>query len=172
MKTAVETIWSARSGSTNRRFLQFCSHYLVDPVACTPRSRLGEGASRRIRSGWCGDASSRRGCAIIDASFSSNSVGSKRIARLPSRRARCNRSNSRRARRKRVLRDRRAQHVAQRYSSGRGRRLGRPQRHGDRARRDGREAALVRDRGYGRIASETLHRGAGTRPGGESSLGA
>src|SRR5437763_17030877 len=30
----------------NRRFLQMCSHYLVEPIACTLASGLGEGASR------------------------------------------------------------------------------------------------------------------------------
>ena len=35
MKTAVVTL--RRQGRRyNRRFLQMCSHYLVDPIACTP----------------------------------------------------------------------------------------------------------------------------------------
>ena len=38
MKTAVEAILVGRERSYNRRFLQMCSHYLVDPVACTPAS--------------------------------------------------------------------------------------------------------------------------------------
>jgi transposase len=38
MKTAVETIFVGRDRRYNRRFLQMCSHYLVDPVACTPAS--------------------------------------------------------------------------------------------------------------------------------------
>lgn len=38
MKTAVETIFVGRERAYNRRFLQMCSHYLVDPVACTPAS--------------------------------------------------------------------------------------------------------------------------------------
>ena len=41
MKTAVETIFVGRERAYNRRFLQMCSHYLVDPVACTPASRHG-----------------------------------------------------------------------------------------------------------------------------------
>jgi len=38
MKTAVETIFVGKDRRYNRRFLQMCSHYLVDPVACTPAS--------------------------------------------------------------------------------------------------------------------------------------
>src|SRR5258705_10968413 len=38
MKTAVETIFVGKQRLYNRRFLQMCSHYLVDPVACTPAS--------------------------------------------------------------------------------------------------------------------------------------
>jgi hypothetical protein len=36
MKTAVETIFVGKGHLYNRRFMQMCSHYLVDPVACTP----------------------------------------------------------------------------------------------------------------------------------------
>src|ERR1700749_3496543 len=38
MKTAVETIFIGKDRLYNRRFMQMCSHYLVDPVACTPAS--------------------------------------------------------------------------------------------------------------------------------------
>jgi transposase len=38
MKTAVETIFVGRERAYNRRFLQMCGHYLVDPVACPPAS--------------------------------------------------------------------------------------------------------------------------------------
>lgn len=38
MKTAVETIFVGKERAYNRRFQQMCSHYLVDPVACTPAS--------------------------------------------------------------------------------------------------------------------------------------
>ena len=38
MKTAVETIFVGKDRLYNRRLLQMCSHYLVDPVACTPAS--------------------------------------------------------------------------------------------------------------------------------------
>ena len=43
MKTAIETIFVGRERAYNRRFLQMCSHYLVDPVACTPASGWEKG---------------------------------------------------------------------------------------------------------------------------------
>jgi transposase len=43
MKTAVETIFAGKDRLYNRRFLQMCSHYLVDPVACTPSSGWEKG---------------------------------------------------------------------------------------------------------------------------------
>ena len=43
MKTAVETILFGKDRRYNRRFLQMCSHYLVDPVACTPASGWEKG---------------------------------------------------------------------------------------------------------------------------------
>ena len=73
MKTAVEAVLSGKERHYNRRFLQMCSHFLVDPVACTPASgwveptcrhrfeTLGEGGRSRTRWGWCGNASSHPG---------------------------------------------------------------------------------------------------------------
>ena len=61
MKTAVETIFAGRERAYNRRFLQMCSHYLVDPVACTP-PRAGRRDRSRTRSGSCASGSSPRGC--------------------------------------------------------------------------------------------------------------
>ncbi|ACI92110.1 integrase, catalytic region [Afipia carboxidovorans OM5] len=43
MKTAVETIFVGKDRRYNRRFLQMCSHYLADPVACTPASSWEKG---------------------------------------------------------------------------------------------------------------------------------
>ena len=43
MKTAVETIFVGKKRLYNRRFLQMCSHYLVEPVACTPASGWEKG---------------------------------------------------------------------------------------------------------------------------------
>ena len=43
MKTAVETIFVGKDRQYNRRFLQMCGHYLVEPVACTPASGWEKG---------------------------------------------------------------------------------------------------------------------------------
>jgi len=50
MKTAVEAIFVGKARQYNRRFLQMCSHHLIEPVACTPAVRLGEGSGREP--GW------------------------------------------------------------------------------------------------------------------------
>jgi putative Mg2+ transporter-C (MgtC) family protein len=43
MKTAVDAVFVGRERAYNRRFLQMCGHYLVDPVACTPASGWEKG---------------------------------------------------------------------------------------------------------------------------------
>jgi hypothetical protein len=43
MKTPWRRSSSARPGAYNRRFMQMCSHYLVEPVACTPASGWEKG---------------------------------------------------------------------------------------------------------------------------------
>jgi transposase len=43
MKTAVDVIFVGRERAYNRRFLQMCSHYLVEPAACTPASGWEKG---------------------------------------------------------------------------------------------------------------------------------
>ena len=43
IKTAVETIFVGKDRQYNRRFLQMCSHHLVEPVACTPASGWEKG---------------------------------------------------------------------------------------------------------------------------------
>jgi transposase len=43
MKTAVETVFLGKERQFNRRFLQMCSHYLVEPTACTPASGWEKG---------------------------------------------------------------------------------------------------------------------------------
>lgn len=43
MKTAVDAIFVGKKRTYNRRFVQMCSHYLVDPVACTPASGWEKG---------------------------------------------------------------------------------------------------------------------------------
>jgi transposase len=46
MKTAVETIFVGKERAYNRRFLQMCGHYLVEPVTCTPASGWEKGQVR------------------------------------------------------------------------------------------------------------------------------
>ena len=43
MKTAVETVFLDKERKFNRRFLQMCSHYLVEPTACTLASGWEKG---------------------------------------------------------------------------------------------------------------------------------
>jgi len=52
MKTAVETIFVGKARQYNRRFLQMCSHHLIEPVACTPAAGW-EKARWRTRSVIC-----------------------------------------------------------------------------------------------------------------------
>jgi len=43
MKTAVESVFVGKDRAYNRRFLQMCGHYLVEPVACTPAAGWEKG---------------------------------------------------------------------------------------------------------------------------------
>ena len=43
MKTAVEPVYIGKDRQYNRRFLRMCSHYLVEPTACTPASGWEKG---------------------------------------------------------------------------------------------------------------------------------
>jgi transposase len=43
MKTAVETVFVGKDRLYNRRFLQMCGHYLVEPTACTPSAGWEKG---------------------------------------------------------------------------------------------------------------------------------
>ncbi len=43
LKTAVDAIFVGRERAYNRRLLQMCSHYLIDPVACTPAAGWEKG---------------------------------------------------------------------------------------------------------------------------------
>jgi transposase len=61
MKTAVDAILVGKERAYNRRFLQMCGHYLVEPVACTPASG-GRRVRSRTRSALFAAASLRRGC--------------------------------------------------------------------------------------------------------------
>ncbi len=46
MKTAVQTVLIGKERAFNRRFVQMCGHYLVEPTACTPGSGMGRRAGR------------------------------------------------------------------------------------------------------------------------------
>ena len=61
MKTAVDAIFVGRDRAYHRRVLQMCSHYLVEPVACTPAAGWEKGQVEN-QSGWSASGSSRRGC--------------------------------------------------------------------------------------------------------------
>jgi transposase len=43
MKTAVETVFLGKDRQFNRRFLQMCGHYLIEPTACTPAAGWEKG---------------------------------------------------------------------------------------------------------------------------------
>ena len=43
MRTAVDAVFAGRERAFNRRFGQMCSHYLVEPTACTPASGWEKG---------------------------------------------------------------------------------------------------------------------------------
>ena len=60
-KTAVDAIFVGRERAYNRRFQQMCSHYLVEPVACTPASGWEKGQVERPAWARSASASSRRG---------------------------------------------------------------------------------------------------------------
>src|SRR5258705_2801530 len=50
METAVEAVFVGKAHRYNRRFLQMCSHHLIEPVACTPASRWEKGqVERQVR---------------------------------------------------------------------------------------------------------------------------
>jgi transposase len=50
MSTAVEAVFVGKERRFNRRFLAMCSHYLVDPTACTPAAGWEKGPGREP--GW------------------------------------------------------------------------------------------------------------------------
>lgn len=49
MKTAVDAIFVGKERQYNRRFQQMCSHYLVQPVACTPATGWGEADDKTVQ---------------------------------------------------------------------------------------------------------------------------
>ena len=62
MKTAVDAVFVGKERQFNRRFAQLCSHYLVEPVACTPGAGW-ETAKSRARSARRGNACLPPDCA-------------------------------------------------------------------------------------------------------------
>ena len=46
MKTAVTTVFTGKERVFNRRFLIMTDHYMIEPTACSPGCRLGEGPGR------------------------------------------------------------------------------------------------------------------------------
>jgi transposase len=62
MKTAVETVFVGKDRHFNRRFLQMCGHYLVEPTACTPASGWERRGRSRTRSATFASGCSRHGC--------------------------------------------------------------------------------------------------------------
>src|SRR5437016_8102817 len=52
MKTAVDAVFLGKDRQFNRRFAQMCSHYLVQPIACTPASGWEKGQVE-TRLAWC-----------------------------------------------------------------------------------------------------------------------
>ena len=47
MRTAVSTVFVGKKRDYNRRFQEMCTHYLVDPVACTPGAGWEKGQVER-----------------------------------------------------------------------------------------------------------------------------
>jgi len=47
LKTAVDLIFAGKQRQYNRRFVQMASHYLIEPVACTPASGWEKGQAGR-----------------------------------------------------------------------------------------------------------------------------
>ena len=47
MRTAVSTVFVGKKRGYNRRFQEMCTHYLVDPVACTPGAGWEKGQVER-----------------------------------------------------------------------------------------------------------------------------
>lgn len=58
MKTAVTAVFIGKERADNRRFLEMCSHHLVEPVACTPGAGWEKGQVEK----QVGDV---RGCLFV-----------------------------------------------------------------------------------------------------------
>ena len=80
MTTAVDAVFLGKERQFNRRFLQMCNHYLVEPTAAR-RQPDGRRVRSRTRSAWCANASSRPGCALP----ATTSCQLRRVERLAAR---------------------------------------------------------------------------------------
>ena len=49
MKTAVQTVFVGKARAYNRRFVEMCSHHLIEPVACTPGAGWEKGQVGHVR---------------------------------------------------------------------------------------------------------------------------
>src|SRR4051795_3416374 len=85
MTTAVDAVFLGKERRFNRRFLRMCSHYLVDPVACTPAAGWEKGQSlpsrkrgSRTRSAISASTRLRRGCTL--PAIPSSTPGWRRVA--------------------------------------------------------------------------------------------
>jgi transposase len=69
MKTAVETVFIGKDRQFNRRFLQMCGHYLVEPAACTPASgwEKGQGLPSRKRGSRTRSGATKRAAQDLSA---------------------------------------------------------------------------------------------------------
>jgi Integrase core domain len=83
MKTAVDTVFVGKDRQYNRRFLQMCSHHLVEPVACTPASGWEKGQVEN-QAGLSGSASLRpgRGSRLMTSSTPGCSTDAWSLRRL------------------------------------------------------------------------------------------
>ena len=63
MRTAVDAVFVGKERAFNRRFMQMCSHYLIEPTACTPASGWEKGQVEN-QVNVVRENSSSRGCAL------------------------------------------------------------------------------------------------------------
>ncbi len=62
MKTAVDAVFMGKERRFNSRFQERCSHYVIDPVACTPASGWEKGEGPRTKLAKPGTTSSSPAC--------------------------------------------------------------------------------------------------------------
>ena len=101
MKTAVNAVFLGKKRDYNRRFLEMCSHHLVEPVACTPgagwekgqvEKQVGDRSRTPVRAQPSGPVL-RRSQRVADGSM--HRGGQERSRTRRSRARRCGRSSRR-----------------------------------------------------------------------------